>query len=129
MTGMSSFEPKNEWKYLQFAVAAVRCLTWASWKVFTINAFFGKLNHNSHVSDIIIIFCYSPKHFFRLIEGQQYHCWSEKSPALGLELPTLGIQGRCLHHSSTKPLFFLTKFGTSGQCTLQAHRIWRFLES
>ena len=36
---------------------------------------------------IIIIFCYSPKHCFRLIEGQQYHCWSEKS---------LGIQGWCL---------------------------------
>ena len=42
---------------------------------------------------IIIIFCYSPKHCFRLIEGQQYHCWTEKSPAMGLEPPTLGIQG------------------------------------
>ena len=47
---------------------------------------------------IIIIFCYSPKHCFRLIEGQQYHCWSEKSPAVGLEPPTLGIRGRRLHH-------------------------------
>ena len=28
---------------------------------------------------IIIIFCFFPKHRFRLIEGQQYHCWSEKS--------------------------------------------------
>ena len=52
---------------------------------------------------IMIIFCYSPKHFFRLIEGQQYHCWSEKSPAVGLEPPTLGIQGRRLHHSPTEP--------------------------
>ena len=49
-----------------------------------------------------IIFCYSPKHCFRLIEGQQYHFWSEKSPAVGLEPPTLGIQGRRLHHSSTE---------------------------
>ena len=59
------------------------------------------------------MFCYSPKHCFRLFEGQQYHCWSEKSPAVGLELPTLGIQGQRLHHSSglfsgreAKGLFF-----------------------
>jgi hypothetical protein len=31
--------------------------------------------------------------------------WSEKSPALGLEPLTLGIQGQRLHHSSTEPLF------------------------
>ncbi len=30
--------------------------------------------------------------------------WSEKSPALGLEPLTLGIQGQRLHHSSTEPL-------------------------
>ena len=50
---------------------------------------------------MIKIFCYSPKHCFRLIEGQQYHYWSEKSPAVG-QPPTLGILGRCLHHSSTE---------------------------
>ena len=49
-----------------------------------------------------MIFYYSPKHRFRLIEGQQYYCWSEKSPAVGLEPTTLGIQGRCLRHSSTE---------------------------
>ena len=57
---------------------------------------------------IIMIFSYSPKHCFRLIEGQQYHCWSEKSPAMGLKPPTLGIQGRRLHHSSTEPLYVAT---------------------
>jgi hypothetical protein len=31
--------------------------------------------------------------------------WSEKSPALGLEPLTLGIQGQRLHHSPTEPLF------------------------
>ena len=46
---------------------------------------------------MIIMFCYSPKHCFRIIEGQQYHFWSEKSPVVGLELPTLVIQGRHLH--------------------------------
>jgi hypothetical protein len=33
--------------------------------------------------------------------------WSEKSPALGLEPLTLGIQGQRLHHSSTEPLLYL----------------------
>jgi hypothetical protein len=33
--------------------------------------------------------------------------WSEKSPALGLEPLTLGIQGQRLHHSSTEPLYFI----------------------
>jgi hypothetical protein len=33
--------------------------------------------------------------------------WSEKSPALGLEPLTLGIQGQRLHHSTTEPLFNL----------------------
>ena len=30
-----------------------------------------------------MILCYSPKHCFRLFEGQQYHFLSEKSPAVG----------------------------------------------
>ena len=35
---------------------------------------------------------------------RSYLSWSEKSPALGLELLTLGIQGQRLHHSYTEPL-------------------------
>ena len=44
------------------------------------------------------MFCYSPKHCFRLIEGQQYHFWSEKSPVVGLEPQTL-------HRPSTEPCY------------------------
>jgi hypothetical protein len=36
--------------------------------------------------------------------------WSEKSPALGLEPLTLGIQGQRLHHSSTEPLMALQSY-------------------
>ena len=64
----------------------------------------GQVKTCFRMEKIMIIFCYSPKHCFRLIEGQQYHCWSEKSPAVGLEPPTLGIQDRRLHHSSTEPI-------------------------
>merc|ERR1712051_203077 len=70
---------------------------------------------------IMIIFCYCPKHCFRLIEGQQYLCWSEKSPAVRLEPPTLGIQGRHLHLSSTEPFFcflYHLYFGVSCICVI-----------
>ena len=71
---------------------------------------------------IIIII---PKHCFRLIEGQQYHCWSEKSLVVGLEPPTLGIQGRRLRHSSTEPHYWRF-FSIKSSKSWNFHFTWLF---